>query len=277
MDATRGQAPDCRRDHDAPLARRDALVAQLALVDRITALVCRRRRLRADEAEEFSAHVRMKLVENDYGLLARCRDTGSLGTYLVTVIDRLFLDYRVTQWGRWRPSAHARRSGRIAILLDRLLTRDGFSFDEACHVLQTNYRVACSRDDLYAISVRLPCRPRKRAVCNSFDDLVAQYGDPEAALAQQEALRLALRCKAALELAIAQLAPEDRRLLEMRYRYGREIVAIAQELGIAPKPLYRRLDNIVRRLRRHVAVASPGRAEANCQDFHVADISISWE
>ena len=45
---------------------------------------------------------------------------------------------RIAEWGKWRPSAVAKRLGPTAVLLDRLLTRDGRPFDDAdvephCH------------------------------------------------------------------------------------------------------------------------------------------------
>ena len=45
----------------------------------------------------------------------------------MAVIQRLFLDARIAKWGKWRPSVSARRLGGVAVLLERLLTRDGLS------------------------------------------------------------------------------------------------------------------------------------------------------
>ena len=53
------------------------------------------------------------------------RGRGSLNTYLRVVIERLVLDMRVTNWGKWRPSARARRLGAEAVLFEQLTVRDG--------------------------------------------------------------------------------------------------------------------------------------------------------
>jgi hypothetical protein len=53
----------------------------------------------------------LKLIENDYRILRSFEGLASLGTYLTTVIARLFLDFQIHEWGRWRPSAAATRLG----------------------------------------------------------------------------------------------------------------------------------------------------------------------
>lgn len=50
---------------------------------------------------------------------------------LVAVVERLSLDFRVERWGRWPPSAVADRLGPAAVLLERLVTRDGYTLQEA--------------------------------------------------------------------------------------------------------------------------------------------------
>src|SRR5262249_3243165 len=131
------------------------------LIDRTVESICRRCRVRADEAEEFAGYVRVKLMEGDYAILKKHRQMCSARTYLRIVIRRLLLDYRTANWGLGRPSPAGRQSGPTAMLLDRLMTRDGLSFDEAFNVLQTDYRLHLDRDELYAMSLRLPVRQRR--------------------------------------------------------------------------------------------------------------------
>jgi RNA polymerase sigma factor (sigma-70 family) len=266
---TPGHAPDTTD-------LREALVAQLSVVESVTAYICHRRRLSADEADEFAAHVRLKLVENDYGILRQFQGRSSLRTYLTTVIERVFLDYRTAQWGRWRPSVEAKRGGSVGVLLDRLLNRDGMTFDEAYQAMQTNYSVTMSRDELYALSVRLPARVQRRAVADTFSTIPAADGSPERALEREEAARLAGAVKAALKQAFSELPADDRRLLEMRFREGRQVVDIAQTLGTPSKPLYRRLEQIVRTLRRPLAVIDAGQPGLGSHLFRLSDVSISW-
>jgi DNA-directed RNA polymerase specialized sigma24 family protein len=78
------------------------LVEHLGLVDRICAALARRSGLRGAEAEDFAAWARLRLVENDYDVLARFRGDSSLPTYLVAVLTQAAYDYRVRERGRWR-------------------------------------------------------------------------------------------------------------------------------------------------------------------------------
>jgi RNA polymerase sigma factor (sigma-70 family) len=255
---------------------REFLVQSLPLVEDITAHVCRRHRLTVDEGEEFAGHVRMKLVERNYFILRQFRQGGNLKAFLHVVIARLLLDFRTAHWGRWRPSRSARRNGSIGVLLDRLITRDGLTFDEACSSLQVNYRVAASRDDLYRLSVQLPYRPKRRLVSDCPETVPATYGDADRDVVRFEAGRLATRVKAALKCAAAQLLPAERQLLDLRYREGLPVVEIARLLGETPKPLYRRLAQIVRKLAGSVHAATAGVAGADADAFQVGDVNISW-
>ena len=85
-------------------------LAQLDTVDRVVAFVCRRHRLSPDESDDFRSVARVKLLEHDYAILRAFEGRSSIQTYLTVVIQRLFLDYRISAWGKWRPSAEARRT-----------------------------------------------------------------------------------------------------------------------------------------------------------------------
>jgi RNA polymerase sigma factor (sigma-70 family) len=252
------------------------LIECLAVVDDVTDYVCRRRRLNADESEEFAGHVRLKLFEDHCSILRKFRKDCSLRTYLQIVIERLLLDFRIAQWGRWRPSVPAKRHGSVGVLLDRLMTRDGLTFDEAFTLLQTNYQVETNRDELYAISVQLPVRPLRRRVSENPESSAASYGDADGDLARREASRLAKQIKAALKTAVGRLTTAERQLLDMRYREGRQVVEIARALGESPKPLYRRLEHIVQKLRRPVCAVAAALGDADDSAFQLGDVSISW-
>ena len=94
------------------------LLENLGTVERVVAYVARRHRLSRDEANELSSAVKLKLVDHDYEVLRRYEGRSSLRTYLTAVVIRLFLDDRVARWGKWRPSAQAKRLGAVAVLLD---------------------------------------------------------------------------------------------------------------------------------------------------------------
>ncbi len=143
---TTGVAPTRTRESCERL-----FLSQLALIDAVTAFIARRHHLSATDAEEFAAHVRLRILEDDYATLRKFEERSSLKTYLTTVIQRWFLDDRTARWGKWRPSAEAKRLGPLAILVERLMVRDGMTFDEACTVLETNHGVTVGRAAIAAI------------------------------------------------------------------------------------------------------------------------------
>jgi hypothetical protein len=53
----------------------------------------------------------------------------------------IFLDYRNRLWGKWRPSAEAKRLGPTAILIERLVARDGWAVDQVIEMVRVNHRV----------------------------------------------------------------------------------------------------------------------------------------
>ena len=78
-------------------------------------------------------------------MLRRFEGRSSLTTYITVVVQRLFLDRRNRLWGKWRPSAEARRLGPTAVLLERLVSRDGWSAEQALETLRVNHGVTVDR------------------------------------------------------------------------------------------------------------------------------------
>jgi RNA polymerase sigma factor (sigma-70 family) len=214
--------------------------------------VCRRHRFLAEDAEDFTSMVCVRLLEDDCAVLRRFGGRSSLGTYLTAVITHLAQDWRNARWGKWRPSMAARRRGGVAVHLDRLLQRDGFTLDEACETLRTNYQVDESRSELEAIAAALPSRVRRRFIewtaleyediWVAVQDAVADPFVPERAQVLTEVLTGALR----------SLSAEERLLVKLRFEDGLRIVDIARTLHHPEKPLYRRLERILLKLRREL-------------------------
>src|SRR5580765_7001368 len=111
-------------------------LANLALIDRLIALIARRHALSASDAEEFGAWAREKIIDCDYAVIRKFGGRSSLSTYLTTVLVNLFRDFRNARWGRWRPSAEAKRRGPIGIRLEELIYRDGHPLRESVQILQ---------------------------------------------------------------------------------------------------------------------------------------------
>ena len=106
-------------------------LANLPVIKAIIALLVRRYRLSRDEQDDFASVAHLKLIDNDYQLLRRHSSRSSISTYLTIVISRIFQDYQVGRWGKWRPTAESQKLGQVAVELERLITLDGLSENEA--------------------------------------------------------------------------------------------------------------------------------------------------
>jgi len=114
-------------------------VACLGTIDSIVLALARRHRLCAADAADLASVVRLRIMSDDYAVLRKFQQRSSLRTYLAVVIHRVFLDEQIAKRGKWRPSQRARRKGPTAVLFERLTTRDGLTFDEACSALEIDH------------------------------------------------------------------------------------------------------------------------------------------
>src|SRR5437016_9773382 len=135
----------------------ELFLSNLDAIDRAIRYVCHRNHLAPQDAEELNSEVKAKLIDGNYAIIRKFEGRSAFSTYMTTVIQRLYFQWRVQMWGKWRPSAEAKRLGEKAITLERLLTRDGFTYREAMETLTTG-TAAYSRDEIEAIYLRLPSR-----------------------------------------------------------------------------------------------------------------------
>ncbi len=248
-------------------------VEHLDLIERVVAFVCARHHVAAADGEDFGSYVKLKMIESDYAALTRFEARSSLRTYLVTVIQRLFLDYRIAAWGKWRPSAAARRAGELGVLLERLLTRDGLSFEEACEQLRSNHRVNASRAELERIAAQLPMRaPRRFASDEQLATMPSADRPTDLAVTEREQ---ADRVSDLLKRVMGALDVQDRLILALRFEDGRTVADIAVALQIDQKALYRRVDRLLRELRRQLQDA--GIDTSILQALDNPDVSIEWQ
>jgi RNA polymerase sigma factor (sigma-70 family) len=218
---------------------------QLPLVDRILAATCRRHRLTKEEGEDFASAVKLKLIANDYQVLRAFQGKSSLGGYLAAVVQRAWLDHCNQLWGKWRPSAAAKRMGPLAVRLDTLLHRDGLTLDEACASAPPEDRAEMQR-----LALKLPPRVRRRMGDEEeLATVAAGDGSPEAGLIERERATAAERLEEALEGALGQLDDEDRLLVQLRLQQGLTLVSVARAFGVDARTLYRRWENLLRKLR----------------------------
>jgi RNA polymerase sigma factor (sigma-70 family) len=223
-------------------------------LQRLTAVAARRLGIRGEDAEDFAAWAAMRLWDDDYALLRKWRGDSSLETYAHVVVINLGREYRVLLWGRWRPSAAALRLGRLAILLEQLVYRDGMRRDEAYEQLRTWGEVGGRTDaELTALFAQLPVRPRSRrpeegdaevealADERSATDDVVVFDERDARF--REVLGV-------LRAAIETLPDLQRVLIELHFFRAMKISDVARLLRVDQKPLYRERDRALAALAR---------------------------
>lgn len=245
----------------------------LDLIEGVIDWIARRRCLSEDEGEDFSSWVRIRLLEDDCAILRKFQGRSSFRTYLVTVVQNLFRDYRIAKWGKFRPSAQARRLGTTAIRLEILLVRDGIPFEEAAELLRRNHGVEESTGDLARLAGELPPRVPTRTPTQAGDEDVLDSlsesaeargpAGPEERLRDRERAETQERLEAGLRRALRALEPEDRLILKMRFEDGFTVAAVARTLGLEQKPLYRRIGRSLRTLRAELEAAGVGAETAS--------------
>lgn len=223
--------------------------SELPLVERVITLICRRNCCYGDEADDFGSTVKLKLIEDDYAILRRFEGRSSLSTYLTTVIQNFFWDYRIAKWGRWRPSAKARRLGEVAVQLETLVSRDGFGTDEAIEILRSNHGVGATRVELLALAAKLPHRVQRKFEGEETIEQLSDSHRAERRAIDIETAQRAARAEAAVADAMLEIDPEDRLFLQMRYQDGFTVAQIARRHGLQQRSLYTRFENCMRSLR----------------------------
>jgi len=228
-------------------------LSSLPVIDDVTLIVCRRHRLSGAEAEDFAAAVRLHFIERNSDVLRRFEGRSSLKTFVAVVIQRLFLDYRNRLWGKWRPSAEARRLGPTAMLVERLVSRDGWTFEQAIEMLRINHQVTVD-GTLLAFCQRLSARaPQRQFVSESEADHVeSATPGPDANILRAEQDFRAKRVRAVLGRVLQALAPEPRLILKMRFYDGVPVVDIARALHLDQKRLYRTIERLLADLRKRL-------------------------
>jgi RNA polymerase sigma factor (sigma-70 family) len=243
---------------------------QLPVIERVIGWVCARRGLRGADAEDFASIVKTRLIENEYEVLGKWQGRSSIKTYLTTVINRIYLDFQVQRFGKWRPSAEARRLGPVALRLEQLMFRDGLSFDEACEVLLSDPRIGLNRDDLYAIRVQLPPRMSRRVDLHEHEP-VRQESAAEA-VDRKERQALANRTFAAIRCSLLRLPAPDRLFVRLHFILGRTVADAARAMDADQKALYRKKEDIGKRLKADLKAEGIGVEEA-----HVLLAELDWE
>lgn len=238
----------------------------LGRIERVAVQACSNHSIWGAEAEDFVAWIKMKLMADDYAIFRSFRGEAELSTYLTTVVVRQFHEYWRQRLGRWRPSVMAERLGSPAKDLEALVHRDGYTLQEAGEKLRTAGRTTLSDVELARLFGRLPPRTPPRPVEVAWDPKLgespglARVEDP---VRDSEAAAHRGRVMEVLERAMGQLDPEDRMIARMHIENGYTLADVARTLRLEQKPLYRRLNRMLERLRGYLEANGVRRSDVH--------------
>jgi len=254
----------------------EVFLTNLCLIDKAIGYVCHRNRVSRDEEEELGSYVKFKLIESNYAIIRKFEGRSAFSTYMTTVIQRMFFQYRVQMWGKWRPSAQARRLGDKGITLERLLTRDGYTYSEAVAVLTTGQPPVFTIEEIEAIYARLPVRQPRPVLVAAMEN-TDNGPSVEPALFSGERAVIARHAAATIDAAIATMEAEDQVILRMRFWNARTIPEIARSLRLDDKKLYKRIGKLLAQLKFTLEGAGVEAADAReLLDFADHELALAF-
>jgi RNA polymerase sigma factor (sigma-70 family) len=245
----------------------------LSLIERVAAFVSRKYGLSGADAEDFASTAKLKLIEDDYAVLRKFEHKCSLSTYLTIVISRHYLDQKIHEWGKWRPSMRARQGGDAAIYLERLVSRDGLGVTEASTIVRQKYTELDSRA-LETLAASIVVRqPRRSANVERTEEMrePASEASAEDELLSGEREAQARRASAVLSRELDRLPPEDRLIMKLRFIDAMKVSTMAKMLHADQKQLYRRIDRLVAALREALLAAGVAMSDIGDMLIHGAD------
>jgi RNA polymerase sigma factor (sigma-70 family) len=202
------------------------------------------------EAEDLRSWALLKLVENDYRILASWEGRSSFPTFLAVVLVNLTRDYRTHLWGKWRPSSAARQHGPEAMLLERLWVRDNLPLEEAINTMQTVHGVSLSRAELERMAASPPQRMERRRVSEEELLLFPVDGRVDSRIEEGELSHIEGQVRELLAPLLQSLPDPDRLLLKLHYWEGLSIAAISHLLDRPQRELYVARDKCLKKLLR---------------------------
>lgn len=234
---------------------RALLESHLDLIQKKLLHLSRRSGLPEHEAEELRSWALFKLVEDDSRILASWEGRSSFPTFLTVVLVNLMRDYRTHVWGKWRPTAAARRRGPAAVLLERLHQRDGLPLEEAIERMRAEHGISLSVAELERMAAALPRRIERRRVGEEELVRVPVDGQVESRVVDGERARIAARLRELLLPLLKSLPASDCLLLRLHYWDGLSMAAISPLLNRPQRELYTARDRCLKRLRRSLEEA----------------------
>ena len=227
---------------------RDLLLSNRGYIRKVAKHAAQRHKLSPQDTEDFVSEFELKLLEDDCRVVRMHKEKSSFRTYVSTVSQNFLRDYKNRLWGKFRPSAEARRLGPLGVKLDELLYRDHYTLDQACKLLKTNYHVEKSEREIRAMAALLP--PHGTRQIEDDKDLDK---DPSPApsslqtLLDRERVARMREALGVLDELLSTLPDEDRLILQMTGEF--QVSEIARLLELPQRSLYPRIAKIRKQLR----------------------------
>jgi|GEM_PF-291972 len=212
------------------------LERELPLIEKITNVICRRSGMSADDIEEFTAEVKLRLVKNDYAILRAYERRSRFATYIAAVIRRLLIDYRRHHLGKWHDSAEARRLGRLGIDIERAILRDGRTVEETLTLLRDEHP-GVTIDEIERIAGVLPARIRHKLVPIEEAESIESRGAADRVVHVDTAARIS----AVVCAFIDKLPPDEQLIFRLRFDCDMTVAQISRSLHRDQQVLYRLL------------------------------------
>lgn len=219
---------------------RELLARHAGLVRTLVARLASVQEIRPEEMSALQARVEDRLAEADFALLRDYRGKSSFVSYLMVIIQRIIGDYGAEQWDLWRARAAAAGQAAAADELLRLVFNQALRAEDALDAAAGGDPVR--RAQLAALWAERP--PSDRRWIADLKWLP---------LAEAVSIREPTPLERHLCSALAELAPEDRMALQMRFAEHASLEAIALLIRQPVEDVRRRLEGLVERVGRQLA------------------------
>jgi len=230
--------------------------------------------------DDVASAVKLALVENDYAILRRFEGRSSLTTYLAMVITRLMADQYERSHGRWRPSSEAKRRGERAVLIENVIGKQRRTIGEAVPLLQAIDK-SITREEVEQLATQLPQRtPRPREV-ELADENIVSSDRADTAAVDAELRGMSQRAGALLRETMSAWPADDRLLVRLRFESSLTMADAARLLNVPQRPLYRKLESLLARLRETLIAAGIDAATAHellgASNRIDLDLGLGWK
>jgi RNA polymerase sigma factor (sigma-70 family) len=235
-----------------PIKFDDWFLKQMPIIDRAIAFVCNSYNVRGADAEDFASSVKLKLLENDYAVLRKYKGAG-FSTFIFATVRHWYLDQRIHEWGKWRPSAEAKRLGAAAVELENHLFRDGRPLEQVVPIVAAHHGIPA--EEVRALAGRLrPHLPRPRPV--SLDQMDRETRSMQAVdrrTLDGDYADVVHRATDVIRQFLETLPEQERVILRLRFFAGQSVAEIASSLKVERNWLYRQINKRMAEIRERLA------------------------